>query len=94
MGETMEIITTTADGNMSLPQLQSAIRFKEARSYQLKSIEIDGKNNKIVFDELEIGEIPDDVIIGFQAIQPGSKLVLGPCSALVSGKAKTIYIFR
>lgn len=90
----MTTIVAAGDGDLTLTELESAIRSKEAESYQLKSIIINGKQNQVIFDELELGTFPPDIVLSLDNDQDDKKLVLGAVMALVKGRAVPIFLYR
>jgi hypothetical protein len=84
------------DGKGTLAEQESAIQFKEAKGYRLKSLK-SGKGqpptNTASFDRLPIGEVPDLFTLALEAVPDGEKEVWSG-TIYVEGELKKAAAYR
>ena len=71
-------MSETIDGSLTLAEQQSAIQFKEAKGYQLKTLKSGSKTpptNEVEFDTLPIGQLPDLFTLVLDSVPDGEDKV-------------------
>jgi hypothetical protein len=71
-------MTDTLDGSTTLADQESAIQFREAKGYRLKTLASDSENppsNNATFDQLPIGERPNRLHLTVDALPSGKTSV-------------------
>jgi hypothetical protein len=86
----------TIDGSLTLAEQESAIQFKEAKGYQLKSFKAGKKQpatNEAEFVKLPIGELLDLFTLVLDLVPEGEKEVWSG-NIFVEGELKTAAAYR